>query len=144
MVASSRSCCWASWSCWVFRPVELRGDPGSPGERLGGQVLAVLRERLACLVLQLGGGLLQLLGLELDALLRGRDIGEAPLHLLQLLDLLLVGEIERLARILRLVEDLVCLGLDDVRQALHHTHLCSLAVLPASIGVSAPPASPPR
>ena len=148
MVASSRSCCWASWSCWVFSPSSWSRDAGTSGERLGGQVLAVLRERLACLVLQLGGSLLELLSLELDALLGGGDIGEAPLHLLQLLDLLLVGEIERLAGILGLVENLVCLGLDDVRQALHHTHVCSLAV-PAgqhrrvgAVGLPAPVAWP--
>ena len=53
----------------------------------------------------------------------------AALYLLELLDLFLIGEIKRLAGVLRLVEDLVGLGLDDVRQALHHTHMCSLDVL---------------
>ena len=93
-----------------------------------GEVLAVLREGLSGLVLQLGRRLLQLLSLELDALFGGRDVGEAALDLLQLLELLLVGEIECFAGVLDLVEDLVGLCLDDVRQALHHTHMCSLDV----------------
>ena len=123
VVASSRSCCWASWSCWVFSPSSCEAIPDRRVERLGGEVLTVLRQRLSCLVLQLGRRLLQLLGLELDPLLRRCHIGEATLDLLELLDLLLVGEIERLAGVLGPVEDFVRLGLDDVRQPFHHTHV---------------------
>ena len=79
-----------------------------------GEVLAVLGEGLARLVLQLVGRLLELLGLELDALAGRGDVGDAPLYLLQLLELLLVGEVERLAGILDLVEDLVRLRLDEL------------------------------
>ena len=105
-----------------LQPFELGRDRGPPGERLAGEVLAVLAEGRACLILQLVGARLELLGLELDPLAGGRDVGDAPAHLLELLELLLVGEIERLAGVLDAVEDLVRLRLHDAAQAFHHAH----------------------
>jgi hypothetical protein len=56
--------------------------------------------------------LLELLLLELQALLRGDDVGDALLDVLEQLHLLLVGVLERLGRVLRPVEELVDLRLD--------------------------------
>jgi hypothetical protein len=51
-----------------LQPVELGREAGAAAERLAGEVFTVLGERLACLVLELAGGLLELLGLQFDAL----------------------------------------------------------------------------
>ena len=110
-----------------LQPFELGGDAGPAAERLAGEVLAVLGERLAGLVLQLGGGRLELLSLELDPLAGGGDVGDAALHLRELLDLLLVREVESVAGVLDPVQGLVGLGLDDARQPLHHTHALVLS-----------------
>ena len=91
-------------------------------ERLAGEVLPVLRERLLGLVLQLVGARLQLLGLELDALSRRSDVGDALSYLLELLELLFVGEVEGLAWVFDPVEHLVRLRLYYARQALHEGH----------------------
>ena len=55
MVASRRSCCCGELVVLGLQALELGGDPGPPGQRLAGEVLAVLGERLAGLVLQLRG-----------------------------------------------------------------------------------------
>ena len=70
-------------------------------------------ERLAALPLELVRLLLELLHLQLEALARGRDVGDAAAYLLQHLELSLVGVVERLARVLGAVESLVRLGAED-------------------------------
>ena len=80
-----------------LQAVELCRDGRPAAQAPRGEVLAVLRECLTRLVLQLGGGLLQLLGLQLDPLPGRGDVGHAPPYLLQLFELLLVGKVERLA-----------------------------------------------
>jgi hypothetical protein len=85
-------------------------------ERLPGEILATRGERLAGLDLELGHVGLELRRLHLEALLRGRDVGDALLDLLQHLDLLLVRVVERDRRILRLVEHLRDARLDDRRR----------------------------
>ena len=88
-------------------------------ERCPGEVLAAGRERLARLVVELGELLLELLRLELEALLRGDDVGDAALDVLQHLELLLVGVVERDGRVLGAVEQLRVPGLDDGRGSAH-------------------------
>ena len=73
---------------------------GPPAECLAGQVLAVLAERHAGLVLELGGLLLELVGLDLDPLLGRGHLGDAAAHLLDVLELLLVGQVEGVAGVL--------------------------------------------
>ena len=92
---------------------QLLAQRGAPGQRLAGQVLVALLQGRLGLRLQLVGLLLQPLGLELEALAGGGHVGHAPPDLLQLLQLLLVGEIQRVAGVFRLVQDLVGLGLED-------------------------------
>ena len=94
----------------------LRG--GLPLERLPGEVLAVRGDRLACLRLELDDVLLERLCLELEPLLRGDDVGDAALHVLELLEHLLVRVVERLGRVLGPVEELRVLRLEDQRRAL--------------------------
>lgn len=60
--------------------------------------------------------------LQLHPLARGGDVGHPPTHLLQQLQLPLVGVVKGLARILHLVQGLVGLGLEDHRKSLHHAH----------------------
>ena len=84
--------------------LELLLDPRLALERLAGKVLATGGECLARLGIQRDDVLLQLLGLELEALLGRHDVGDAPLHVLQRLQLLLVGVVEGLLRILRTVQ----------------------------------------
>ena len=76
------------------------------------EVLAVLRQRLAGLGVQLDDLLLELLLLQLQALLGRDDVGDALLDVLEQLHLLLVAVLQRLRRILCLVEHPVDLGLD--------------------------------
>src|SRR6266511_3207146 len=111
---------------------ELARDRRAPCQRLPGQVVAVLADGLARLVLQLGGRLLEGLRLELHALARGGDVRHAPAHLLEQLELPLVGVVQRLSWILVPVECLRCLRLEDHREPLHQTHR------PRSSPISAP------
>ena len=90
-------------------------------ERGAREVLLAGRERLAGLRVELDDLLLELGLLELQALLRRHDIGDALLDVLQQLHLALVGVLERLARILRAVEELVDLRLDDGGHPSAHT-----------------------
>ena len=94
---------------------ELLAQRGPTCQRLAGQVLVALPERGLGLALQLVGLLLQPLGLQLDPLARRGHVRHAAAHLLQLLELLLVGEVQRVARVLHLVQRLVGLGSEDVR-----------------------------
>ena len=84
------------------------------------------RDRLLRLRLQLVRAGLQLLHLQLEALAAGRDVGDPAAYLRQQLELLLVGVVERLARVLVLVEDLVGLGLEDQGEAGTHGHAASV------------------
>ena len=110
-VSFSSSACSAA--CCGGQVGHLLLQAGPAGQRLAGQVLAAGGERLAALVLQLVRLLLQLLDLELEALAGGGDVGHAAAHLLQHLQLLLVGVVEGLARVLGPVERLVRLGAED-------------------------------
>ena len=93
---------------------QLLAQRGPTRQRLPGQVLVALAERGLGLALQLVGLLLQPLGLQLDPLTGRGDVGDAPAHLLQLLELLLVGKVKRVARVLHLVQGLVGLRPEDV------------------------------
>ena len=100
------------------------------GERLLGQVLPVGRQGLLGLVLQVVDGVLELLLLELQALLRGGEVDQGAAHLGDLLEHLLVGEVEHLVGLLGRVERLVRLGLHDVVCPLEDAHVPSLGVGP--------------
>ena len=86
-------------------------------ERLPREVLAIRGDRLPRLRLELDDVLLEFLLLQLDPLLRGDDIGDAALHVLQLLEHLLVRVVERLGRVLGPVQELRVLRLYDQRSA---------------------------
>ena len=86
------------------------------------KLLAVLLQGLARLVLQLGPLLLELGCLDLDPLSGGGDLGDAATDLLEVLELLLVGEVEGVARVLGAIEDPVRLGTEDVQKALEQAH----------------------
>ena len=103
---------------------DLLGERRLAGERLAREIFAVLRQRRPRLAVELVGLLLQLGGLELKSLARGGDVGHAAADLLQQLELLGVAVVERLARVFGAVKDLVGLGVEDERHALHHTHWC--------------------
>ena len=94
---------------------QLLAECGAPRQRLAGEVLVPLRQRRLGLALQLVGLFLQSLGLQLNPLAGRCDVRHAPAHLLELFELLLVGEVKRLARVLHLVQGLVGLGPEDVR-----------------------------
>ena len=123
--------CWARvsfssspWSCacWALRSVIWPASAGLAGQRLAGEVLAAHRDRLLGLALELGGLLLELVDLELDALAAGGDVGDAAAYLREQVELALVAVVERLARILGAVEGLVGLRPEDQADALHETH----------------------
>ena len=81
------------------------------------QALAAGGDRLPRLRVELDDALLELLRLHLEALLRGHDVRDAALHVLEQLNLLFVRVVEGLARILGAVEQLRELRLDDRRGA---------------------------
>ena len=96
-------------------------------ERGACEVLAALRQGLAGLRVELHHLLLELLLLQLEALLRRDDVGDALLDVLEQLHLLLVAVLQRLRRILRPVEELVDLRLDDYgHTSAHAGHGCLL------------------
>ena len=88
-------------------------------ERLAREVLASGRDGLARLRLELHDVLLDLLRLDLEPLLRGHDVGDAPLDVLELLEHLLVGVVERLGGALGPVEQLREFRLHDQGRACH-------------------------
>jgi hypothetical protein len=102
--------------------LELRLDGRPAGEGLPGQVLPVGGHGPPGLFEELGRLGLQLLALELEALAGGDDVDEAPLHLLQHLQLALVRVVERLPGILHPVDGLVGLGFEDRREPLPEPH----------------------
>jgi hypothetical protein len=101
---------------------QLRFDGRPAGEGLPGQILPTGLHGLFGLGVELVGLCLQLLPLHLQPLAGGGDVEQAPLHLLKHLELLLVGVVQRLARILHLVDGLGGLGLEDHREPLPQTH----------------------
>src|SRR5258707_4773043 len=58
-------------------------DPGLAGLRVPGQVLSLCIERVRALPGELRGALLELIDLQLDALARGRHVGDTAAHRLQ-------------------------------------------------------------
>ena len=90
-------------------------------ERRAREILTPRGQRLARLGVELDDLLLELLLLELQPLLRCDDVGDALLDVLEQLHLLGIGVLERLGRILRLVEHLVDLRLDDGGHASAHS-----------------------
>ena len=75
---------------------DLLLQAGAAGQRLAGQVLATDLEGLLGLLGQLVGLGVQLVGLQLDPLAAGRDVGDPAADLLQQLELPLVGVVEGL------------------------------------------------
>ena len=101
---------------------DLRGEPGLAGQGLACEVLAARADRLLGLALELGRLLLELVDLELDPLAAGGDVGDTAAYLAEELELALIAVVQRLARVLGLVERLVGLGLEDQADPLHETH----------------------
>ena len=110
--ATSFSCCCSSPRDLLVEILELALDERLALERLAREVLAAGGERFAGLRLELDEALLELGGLHLQPLLRGRHVDDAPLHVLEQAELLLVGVVERLRRVLGAVEQLRELRLD--------------------------------
>ena len=90
-------------------------------ERLLREVVAVGRDGLPGLRLELDDVLLDRLRLQLEPLLRRHDVGDAALHVLELLEHLLVRVVERLRRVLGAVERARGLRLEDQHEALPET-----------------------
>jgi hypothetical protein len=86
-------------------------------ERRPGEVLLALRHRLARLGVELDDLLLERALLHLQALLGRHHVGDALLHVLKQLELLLVAVVEGLAGILRAIQQLGDLRLYDRRHA---------------------------
>ncbi len=122
LAATSFSSWSCSCACCAWRSEIWRGQAGAAGQRLAGEVLAAAGERGLGLLLELGALLLELGDLQLETLAAGGHVGHAAAHLLQQLELLLVGVVQRLARVLRLVQGLVRLGLEDQGEALPEAH----------------------
>src|SRR5659263_467624 len=99
-------------------------QPAAAGQCLAGQVLTIGGEGRAALLFQLVGVGLQLVHLQFQPLAGGGHVGHSPSGLLQQLQLLLIGVVERLPRVLGAVKRLARLRLEDQRQSLaeRHTH----------------------
>ena len=93
-------------------------DSGAPLEPL----LAARAEGLARLRLELDHALLELLRLELEPLLRGRHVRDAPLDVLEQLELFLVRVVERLRGVFRAVEGPRRLRPEDQHESLPESH----------------------
>ena len=100
-------------------PVELGLDGGLPRQRLAGEILVTGLQRLPRLAVELFDLLLHPGVLQLEPLLGGRHVSDAPLDVLELPQLLLVGIVERLVRVLGPVERFRELRLEDQRQTCH-------------------------
>ena len=100
-------------------PVELALDRRLAGERLAREILAVRLQRILRLAVELVDLLLHRVVLKLEPLLGGRHVGDPALDVLELAQLLLVGVVERLGRVLGAVEQPRELRLDDRRRAPH-------------------------
>ena len=108
--------CWdcSSATCWSSA-LQLGLRELLALERGARELLVAGGERLAGLRVELDDRLLELGRLHAEALLRRHDVGDALLDVLQRLELLLVAVVERLAGILRPVEQLRHLRFDDGR-----------------------------
>ncbi len=93
--------------------LQLRLHRRLAGQRLASEILAAGRQGLPRLVVQLVDLLLHRRVLHLQPLLRRRHVGNATLDVLELAELLLVGIVERLARVLSAIERLRELGFED-------------------------------
>jgi hypothetical protein len=108
----------STFACSVRHDVlQLALDRRLAGQRLAREILAVRLQRVARLAVELVDLLLHARVLELEALLRRRDIGDAALDVLELFELLLVRVVERLVRVLRAVERLGRLRAEDEHEA---------------------------
>ena len=96
----SLSSCSTIVACWVSRSFSCAAMASRRvrASRARGS-LSWPRAALACSA-NLSPWALQLLGLDLDALARGGDVGDGALDLGEVLELLLVREVERLAGVL--------------------------------------------
>ena len=116
---SSWSCSPASWvwrsAIWVERPERRVRASRARSSRPPASAALAWPSSLVALLLELGD-------LQLEALAAGGDVGHAATHLLEQLELLLVGVVQRLARVLGLVQGLVRLGLEDQGEALPEAH----------------------
>ena len=113
---------------------QLLVETGPAGQRLTGQILAADLESLLSLLGELVGLSVEAVGLQLDALAAGRHVGDPPTHLLQQLELALVGIVEGLPRIFQLVQGLVGFGAEDHRDALEDAAHEGRLVLPTGFG----------
>ena len=108
-------------------PLQLGLGRGLARQRLAREILAAGLERLARLAVELVDLLLHGRVLHLEPLLRRRHVGDPALDVLELAQLLLVGVVERLVRVLGAVERLRELRFDDHAQACHQAgHRVSL------------------
>ena len=97
--------------------LQLALDGRLARESLPREILPVRLHRVACLAVELVDLLLHRGVLQLEPLLRRRHVGDAALHVLQLAQLLLVGVVERLVRVLGAIERLGGLRPEDQAQA---------------------------
>ena len=102
--------------------LQLLLRPALRSRATAGQVLAALLQRRPGLVVELLDALLDLGRLEVEPLPAGGDVRHSATHFLQHFELLLVGVVERLARILGPVQHLAGLRLDDRREPAHEAH----------------------
>jgi hypothetical protein len=107
----------------LVEALELLLGERLPLERSASQVLPPGAKRGARLFVELRQLDLELLRLELEPLLCRHDVGDALLHLLEHLALLLVRVVERDRGILCAVEQLRDPSLDDVRRTAHQPHV---------------------
>ena len=118
---STSFCCCASscCPCCMIEPCSCPCDRRLARERLAREILAVRLQRLARLAVELVDLLLHRGVLQLEPLLRGRDVGDAALDVLELPQLLLVGVVERLGRVLGPVQQPRELRLQDRHRPSH-------------------------
>ena len=88
------------------------------------EIFATTGERGTSLTVELGLLLCQVLDLDLQTLATGGDVGHTAPHLLQKFQLLLIGVVQRLTRILRSIECRIRLGFEDKAEALPQAHGC--------------------
>src|SRR5262249_5438888 len=118
--------------------LQLLLDAGLPLESLPREVLAAARERLARLGVELDDALLERGLLHLETLLRGDDVRDSALDVLEERQLLLVRVVERLGRILGAVQCLRYLRPEDHLESLPQArHRPSSRGYPSSLAPNA-------